>query len=520
MKLSSNTIQDSLAQTLARFGDRSAVKTADGEFTWREIGILSDALADQLAQRGIGRGEHVGLWGENSLNWILTFLAVIKLGAVAVLINNNYTERELRDVLQISDTKWLCFGGCPELERRPELPTLVMSACGIDRDRAFRMENAPEVLRQWLSEPHGEERKSSDCREVCCLLFTSGSTERPKCVMMNHYSLINNAVSMAEKLKICPSDNICLSTPLFHIFCLCGSFLASMYAGAAMSIPESLRSIKLLQCVQRHKCSILNGVPTSYLALVRNSEFSARYMECIRLGVLGGAPIMERQMAELQRILPHTEFMINYGQTEGACISNTEHGDGLNRLAHTVGRPLPNITVDVVDPDSGQRLGPAGVGEIVVSGYNVMQGFYPPAGIQDTIDGQGWLHTEDLGRMDEEGYITIVGRKKDIIIRGGEDITPREIENIIMAYEPVLDVKVFGIPHDVLGEQVVACVVTRPGASYREEELQEWMRKNLAAFKIPSHLFRMEQFPLCANGKLDVQRLKSEIFPGVAVIRR
>ena len=235
MKLSSNTIQDSLAQTLARFGDRSAVKTADGEFTWREIGILSDALADQLAQRGIGRGEHVGLWGENSLNWILTFLAVIKLGAVAVLINNNYTERELRDVLQISDTKWLCFGGCPELERRPELPTLVMSACGIDRDRAFRMENAPEVLRQWLSEPRGEERKeSSDCREVCCLLFTSGSTERPKCVMMNHYSLINNAVSMAEKLKICPSDNICLSTPLFHIFCLCGSFLAScsnVYSG-------------------------------------------------------------------------------------------------------------------------------------------------------------------------------------------------------------------------------------------------------------------------------------------------
>lgn len=511
MKLCCNTIQESLAQTVARFGDRCAIETPAERYTWREIGLLSDAMADRLLQRGIRRGDHVALWGGNSLSWILTFLAVIKLEAVAVLINNNYTERELSQVLELSGAKWLCFGQCPILDSQPGLPARVMSACGAGEDRTLPMEAEPALLRSWLSRPAKPETAHGDPNRVCCLLFTSGSTERPKCVMMNHYSLVNNAVSMAEKLGLRPSDRICLSIPLFHIFCLCSNLLAGIYAGASIAIPEGLKSVHLLRCVERHACTILNGVPTSYLALVRSPDFSLRAAQSLRLGVMGGAPILERPMADLQRALPHTEFMINYGQTEGGCICNTEHGDGLERLAHTVGRPLPHITVGVADPVSGRLLGPGQVGELVVRGYSVMQGFYPPTAPQRAVDDQGWLHTEDLGRIDENGYVTIAGRKKDIIIRCGEDITPREIETVILAYEPVLDVKVFGIPHEVLGEQVVACIVARPGAAYREEELWAWMQQNLAPFKIPSYLFCFHQFPLCANGKLDIQRLKRSV---------
>ncbi len=511
MTLCRETIPSLLDRAVLRFGMCCAVETTQERYSWREIGLLSDAAAESLAGRGIGRGDHVGIWGGNSLDWILAFLAVVKLGAVAVLINNHYTERELSEVLRTGRVDWLLFGDCPELEHRPDLPVYAMRAVGAGARRAVDMRTEPAVRRRRCTEGRFRPAQlAGNCCEVCCLLFTSGSTKQPKCVMMTHYSMVNNAVSMAETLGIRMEDRICLSTPLFHIFCLCGSFLPALYAGASLVIPEGLRSAQLLQCISRHGCSILNGVPTSYLALIRSGAFDADRMAGVRLGVLGGAPVLERQMAELQRVLPQTEFMINYGQTEGACICNTDHNSTLTQLAGTVGRPLPHIQVEIVSPDTGRRLDTGEAGELVVRGYNVMQGFYPPGCRPAAIDGQGWLHTDDLGRRNPDGSITLTGRKKDIIIRGGEDITPLEIESVIQAYEPILDVKVFGVPHEVLGEQVIACVVVREGAAYREADLRAWMQKNLAAFKIPAVLCRMERFPLSANGKLDLRRLKTD----------
>lgn len=511
MELCNDTIQTMFEKTIFRFGSKCAVKTSEGSYTWNDLGKLVDGATERFAKFGIRQDMHVALWSGNHLDWIVTFLAIVKLGAVAVLINHHYTRRELVEAMKISRAEWLCYGDCPALRKQPELPARVMRECGIDSGHAIDIQSSSEMRRKWLSAPFWKTYPvTTDSHKICCLLFTSGSTEYPKCVMMSHYSLVNNAISMAEKLALLDSDTICLSTPLFHIFCLCGNFLSGMYVGAAIAIPDQLKSSHLLHCIKRHHCSILNGVPTSYLALLRNPEFAGQHLSDIRLGVLGGAAILPRQMQELRSTLPHIEFMINYGQTEGGCICNTEYGDTFLHLSSSVGRPLPHISLEIVDPQTGHRLKHGMVGEIVVRGYNVMRGLFPPGLHAQSVDHRGWLHTEDLGRIDADGYLTLVGRKKEIIIRGGEDITPREIENIIMAYEPIQDVKVFGIPHEVLGEQIVACVVPRPDSRYREEELREWMASNLAAFKLPAHLIAFAQFPVSANGKIDLCRLKQE----------
>lgn len=509
MELCSSTIPELLEQTIVQFGNRVAVKACGEQYTWREIGILSDTVARKLAQRGVVEGAHVGLWGGNDLNWMLTFLAILKLKAIAVLINNKYTKHELAGILKLSNIEWLCIGSCTIIENEVTLDQ-IEKISGIETDQVIDIRYPLPLYRTWLAEPHDVQiyNRNGNSRALCCLMFTSGSSAQPKCVMISHYSLVNNAISMAEKLGLRDTDIVCLAVPLFHIFGLCVNFLASMYMGASVAVPGGQKSTQILQCIQNYKCSILNGVPTSYLALIHSPQFLPEHIGSLRLGVMGGAPLLAHQMDKLQAALPGMELMINYGQTEGACISNTEHGDTIERLSSTVGRPLPHISVAVEDPMTGHRLVNGQIGELVVTGYNVMQGLYPPSSEQHVIDKHGWLHTEDLGTIDENGYISIVGRKKEIIIRGGEDITPREIENALIEFDEISDVKVFGIPHEILGEQVIACVIPQKGVVCEEAKIKAALGRNLASFKIPSHIIQMEVFPLCGNGKIDLQGLK------------
>lgn len=515
MELRSITLQQLLGEASAKYGDKKAVEYGGEYYTWREIDAMSDILADDFARRGVVKGDHVGIWSPNTLMWILTFFAALKLGAVAVLINCNFTAHELKLAVRIGAVKWFCFGQCPRLSEDPGLLDRVRESCpeqirgGIDIRRLsadlmqFHYEGA-EISRSV------RDGRGLDCRDVCCMIFTSGTTKAPKCVMLTHHILVNSSANMAELMRITEEDSLCMSLPLFHIFGLCGGFLACVHCGAVVHLMDSIKSSDIMKCVDRYKCTILNGVPTSYLAMINNAAFPGYNMQSIRVGVLGGASVTRQQMRRIQDAFPRTVFMTNYGQTEGACLTNTKYGDSFEHIASTVGLPMDHIRLEIQDPRTKEILGPGEVGEIIVKGYSVMKGYFNPEPGLETIDKDGWLHTEDLGMKDEEGYVRIVGRIKDIIIRGGEDITPLEIEEAILAYDQVSEAKVVGVPHEILGEQVVACLVLKQPNTYREEELRAVLQRKLAPFKHPSHIFLYESFPLGGSGKISTSRLRED----------
>ena len=517
MELRNITLPALLRETASRFADRRAVEFHGDFYTWSEIDALSEVLADDFAYRGITKGDHVGIWSPNSLTWVLSFFAAAKLGATSVLINSNFTIRELRDAIRIAKVDWLLYGHCPRMDVVPDLIEHVQRDCPQLKGRMLdiRFEHA-DLLRLMFRNSktvwdfHTSEGADTD--DICCMIFTSGSTRSPKCAMLTHHAIVNNSASMAEVMGITQDDELCMSLPLFHMYGLAGCFLACVQSGALVHFMEGLRSIDIMKCIHRHRCTVFNGVPTSYLALISNKNISKYDLSSIRLGVLGGAPLTKHHLRRIQSAFPKTQFMANYGQTEGACLTNTLYGDSFEDIATTVGPPGPHIEMAIMDTETRELLPPDTQGEIVVRGYCIMRDYFnPDPEVLCPIDADGWLHTQDLGLLRPDGYLRIVGRIKDIIIRAGEDITPSEVEEAVMAYDRISDARVLGAPHDILGEQVVACVVLKESGRYKESELREILGQRLAPFKQPSHILVFSRFPASASGKINPRLLREEM---------
>ena len=510
------TIQQILRKASDQYSGRNAVEYNGDYYTWDEIDALSGILASDFAYRGFREGDHVGIWSPNNLMWVLTFFAAIKIGAVAVLINSNYTASELEKAVQIGGVKWLCFGSCPRLDDDPGmLGSIRESHSGLLRDMIDIRQGSTDLIRRLSSSAKHDgtvhDNRNAACDDVCCMIFTSGTTKSPKCAMLTHNILVNNSANMAELMRITEKDSLCMSMPLFHIFGLCGSFLACVHCGALIHLMDKFKSIDIMNCVDEHKCTILNGVPTSYLALINNSHFPEYKLKSIRVGVLGGASVTVNQIRRIQDMFPRTVFMSNYGQTEGACLTNSMFEDTFEHLSTTAGLPMNQIRLEIRNTETNKKAAVGEVGEIVVKGYNVMKGYYNPDSGVEPIDKGGWLHTEDLGIMDKDGYVRVIGRIKDIIIRGGENITPSEVEEAILAYDQVSEAKVVGAPHEILGEQVIACLILKQSNLYKEEELRAILRCKLASFKQPAHIFLYDGFPLGGSGKISTSKLRDDI---------
>lgn len=515
MGLIERTIDELFEEAVQNFGDRTAVVYREDRYTWRELSILVDMIADRLEAQGVARGEHVGLWSENSAAWIVTFLALQKLGAVPALLNFNYRERELIQVMRIGDIRWLCYGNTHALSEQPGMIAGVASRVGLRGTVDIREETLG--LRKLLDSTTAHVSRAvsgADPHGLACMLYTSGTTMEPKCVLHDHYSLVNNAIVTAERAQMSMEDRICLSQPLFHIYALNASLLSAIHCGAMLCVLSRFGSEDILRCVQDERCTILNGVPTNFLRLISSPVFHKYRTDSLRLSAIGGASIHEAQIDRLRQALPGLHVVRNYGLTEGCNLCNSELSDDPESIARTVGHPYPYIEIAIQDPKD-RRLLPVGeTGEILVRGYSVMLGYYhaqpeklPPS----AIDEDGWLHTGDLGVMDEQGRVAIVGRIKDIIIRGGENITPAEICKEIMRYEPVLDVLVVGAPHPILGEEVIACVVLETPEDYSEDELRSLLKVRLARYKIPAFFLIYDQFPLRPNGKVDMRALREDV---------
>jgi fatty-acyl-CoA synthase len=492
-----------------------------------------DKAARGLMALGIEKGDHVAIWATNYPQWVVTQFATAKIGAVLVTVNTNYKKYELEYLLKQSDSKMLIMTGgtkensyvdhikavCPELEEcepgklvSKKLPFL-KSVVFLDNERHPGMLLWSDVMDAAASvseERRAARQRETDPQDVINMQYTSGTTGFPKGVMLTHYNLVNNGKIIGEYMKFSAKDRLCITVPLFHCFgCVLG-VMASVTNDAAMVVIDHFNPVKVMQAIESEKCTAVHGVPTMFIAMLEHKEFSNFDFSTLRTGIMAGSPCPIEVMKAAVSRMNMRELTIVYGQTESSPgITQTSTDDPLELRVSTVGRAYPNVEAKIINPETGADVPPGLVGEIVTRGYHVMRGYYKmPEATAQAIDKDGWLHTGDLGVMDENGYYKITGRLKDMIIRGGENIYPREIEEFLYTHSAVRDVQVVGVPDKKYGEEVLACVILKEGADVTEESLVEFVRAGLSKFKAPRYVKFIDAFPMTASGKIQKYKLR------------
>lgn len=542
--LRSVTLGELLDEAVERFPENDAVVYADRDLrmTYAGFGALVDRLAMGLMALGVEKGEKVAVWATNVPYWVALQFATAKIGAVLLTVNTNYKSAELAYLLKQSETENLflidgymdtdylqtVYGLVPELraqqrgslqsEAFPRLKRVFF--LGPEKHRG--MYALPEVLAMapmTSMDDYEKRRAGLDCHDVVNMQYTSGTTGFPKGVMLTHYNIVNNGFWIGENQRFTSADRVCLPVPLFHCFgCVLG-VLAIVSHGATMVLLEKFDPIQVMAAVEAEKCTALYGVPTMFIAVLDHNLFDKFDFSTLRTGIMAGSPCPVHVMRQVMDRMYMREITICYGLTEASpVITQTLPDDDIRKRTETVGRAMPHIEVKIIDPDAGKEL-PAGAhGEVCCRGYNVMKRYYNmPEATQKTIEADGWLHTGDLGVMDEEGYLSITGRHKDMIIRGGENIYPREIEEFLYGLDGIVDVQVAGVPSRKYGEEVGAFVIKKTGLDITAEDIRDYCRGRISRHKIPKHIAFVDAYPMTASGKVQkykLQELSVQLFPG------
>ncbi|GGA39438.1 AMP-binding protein [Psychrobacillus lasiicapitis] len=495
--------------------------------TYKEFDEETDELAKAFIGMGIQKGEHVAIWSDNKREWLLSQFATGKMGAVLVTVNTNYQESELEYLLQQSDatTLILCesYKGtsyldiisavCPEIEnsekgkiQSEKLPhfkrVIVMSEneyTGIYTwsDLLAHAEKvSDETLAQQSNSLHND--------DVINMQYTSGTTGFPKGVMLTHKNVVNNGQLVGDYIHLTENDRLCIPVPFFHCFgCVMGT-IASVTHGTTMVIIEQFNPEKVLQMVQDEKCTALHGVPTMFIAELNHPDFAQFNLKSLRTGIMAGSICPIEVMKKVIEDMGLSEITIAYGQTESSpVITQTKTDDAIEKRVSTVGKAHPGVEVKIIDPVTGEDT-PAGVpGELCTRGYLVMKGYYKnEEATKSAIDAEGWLHTGDIAVMDEEGYIDITGRMKDMVIRGGENIYPKEVEEFLYQHPSIQDVQVVGVPDPKYGEELMAWVILKAGESLTIEQLKDFCKGKISHHKIPKYIEFIDAYPMTASGKI------------------
>ena len=529
------TLGQILDKTVSRFPFQEAVVHADRDFrrTWTEFAADVDATARGLMALGVQKGEKVGIWATNVPHWLTLMFATARIGAVMLSINTNYRETELRYLLQQSECENLfviegvrdhdfiasTYEVIPQLRSQkrgmlsvPELPHLRrVFFLGSEKHRG--MYSMPELmaLADEVSDADYAERKASvSPHDVVNMQYTSGTTGFPKGVMLTHINIGNNGYWIGAHQHFSGDDRVCLPVPLFHCFgCVLG-VMACVNHGAAMILLEMFSPVQVMSAVEQERCTALYGVPTMFQAILDHRMFSRFDFSTLRTGIMAGSvcpePLMRRVMTQLH--MP--EITICYGLTESSPVmTQTRADDPVGIRARTVGQQMPGVEVTVRDPETGLEVPRGTVGELCCRGYLVMKGYYNmPEATAETIDRDGWLHSGDLGSMDEDGYVVISGRIKDMIIRGGENVYPREVEEFLLNMDGIADVQVVAVPSRRYGEEVGAFIIAREGADVAPEDVRDFCRGRIAWYKIPRYVAVIDAFPLTASGKIQKYKLR------------
>lgn len=524
------TLGQVLEQLAQDYPQRNAVTYTDRDYkrSWKEFNEECDVIAKAFLALGIKKGDHIAIWATNVPQWLLTFFAAAKMGGVLVTVNTNYKVFELEYLLRQSDTNLLVMIDgtknndyvesinklCPTLKtsrpgelNNPMLPCLKTVVYAGKGECPAGMVNWNDLYSLAESYPDAAYRELTaglDCQDVVNMQYTSGTTGFPKGVMLTHFNILNNGKAIGDGMNFSKEDRLCITVPFFHCFGMVLGLMACITHAASVVPVEVYSPTKVMNAIMTENCTAVHGVPTMFIAMLEHPDFDKYSFARLRTGIMAGSPCPVKVMQDVIDKMGMKEIIIVFGQTEaspGCTLTSTT--DTVERRVNTVGRAFPGVECKIVDPATGETVGPGVVGEFCARGYNIMKGYYKmPEATAMAIDKDGWLHLGDLAVADEQGYYKITGRMKDMIIRGGENIYPKELEDFLYTNPKVKDVQVIGVPSKQYGEEVMACVILKDGQSMTEEEVKDYFRASMSRHKVPRYVRFMEAFPMTASGKI------------------
>ena len=532
--LSDRTLGDWLEYWAQETPDKEYIVYSDRDlrFTWKKFNERVDHMAKGLIAIGVTRGTHVGIWAQNVPDWLTFLYATAKIGAVAVTVNTSYRTEELRYLMQNSDMHTLCMTDgvpgsnytdiiyelVPELKKTqrgklksdlfPELKNVVY----IGQEKYRGMYNTAEILLLGKNVPDNEFnrlRSLTDCHDVVNMQYTSGTTGFPKGVMLTHHNIANNGYLTGIHMQFSPEDKCCICVPLFHCFGVVLATMCCLTHGSTQVMVERFDPLVTLASVHKERCTVLHGVPTMFIAQLHHPMFSLFDMHSLRTGIMAGALCPEELMRQVNEQM-FMDLTSVYGMTETSPgMTQTRVDDPFDVRCTTVGREYEFTEVKVLNPETGEECPVNVPGEICCRGYNVMKGYYQnPEATAQVIDVNGFMHSGDLGVKDEKGNYRITGRIKDIIIRGGENISPKEVEDYLYRMPGVKDVQVVGVASQRYGEDVGAFIIQKEGFNLTTEDVRDYCKGHIARYKIPRYVFFVDGFPLTGSGKIQKFRLR------------
>jgi len=539
-----------IEQTLGDFFDAMVARQPEHEalvsahqrvrYTYRELQAASNQLASALLGLGLKPGDRVGIWSHNNAQWLLMQLATAKVGLILVNINPAYRVAELDYALnkvackalvtmarfKTSDYVGMLRELAPELStaqpgalqsvRLPHLRTVVWL------DEPGQTEEVPGLMRFSTLLAAGDAAdprlavtaKLLHATDPINIQFTSGTTGFPKGATLTHRNILNNGFFIGEAMKLTPADRLCIPVPLYHCFGMVLGNLACLTHGATIVYPnDGFDALSVLQTVQDEQCTGLHGVPTMFIAELDHPRFGEFDLSTLRTGIMAGSPCPTEVMKRVVRDMHLSEVTIAYGMTETSPVScQSSTSTPLEKRVSTVGLVQPHLQVKVIDPVTGETVPPDTSGELCTRGYSVMHGYWEePGRTAEAIDAAGWMHTGDLATMDTQGYVNIVGRIKDMVIRGGENIYPREIEEFLYRHPQIQDVQVVGIPDAKYGEELCAWIILKPGQTLSEDDIKAFCKGQIAHYKVPRHIRFVSAFPMTVTGKIQKFKIREEM---------
>ncbi len=504
-------------------------------WTYKQFDDRVNRLAKGLLAIGLRKGDHIGIWAKNVPDWLTFQFACAKFGAVLVTVNTAYKAEELDYILRQSDMKMLGLIDSfrdvdylqiinqlvPELKQVPRghlasktYPHLQF-VCYVGQEKHAGMYTTAELMLLGDHQPDtllDAARATITCHDLVNMQYTSGTTGFPKGVMLSHHNILNNGWSIGHRQRFTAADKLCLQVPLFHCFGVTLGVMAILSHGATLVVVEVFDPLLGLAAIHQEKCTVLYGVPTMFIAMYTHPMFKMFDMTSLRTGIMAGSvcpiEVMKRAISDMHM----TEITVVYGLTEASPGMTQTYGtEPIELRVSTVGPAFPGVEVSILDPTTSHPLPPNTEGEVCCRGYNVMRGYYNmPEQTATVIDKDGWLHSGDLGTCDAQGYYRITGRIKDIIIRGGENISPKEIEDLLLALPEIMNAQVVGAPDEKYGELPVAFVILNRDITLTEEVVRDHVRQHLAAYKVPRYVFFVTEYPLTASGKIQKYKLREQ----------
>ncbi|MFC1796161.1 AMP-binding protein, partial [Pseudomonadota bacterium] len=532
------TITELLDSIVASYPDEEAlvVRYQDIRWTYRQYNAEIDKLAAGLLSLGIRPGDRVGIWAPNCFEWCLTQFATAKIGAIMVCINPAYRVFELEYALNKSGCRAIIAAERFKSSRYLEIISSLapeLDDCEPGRLRSGRLPDLEFVIRLGDGKTAGMLNFSDVCelgseadyaglrtlqlvqrpKDAINIQFTSGTTGSPKGATLSHHNILNNAHIVASGMHLTERDRLCIPVPLYHCFGMVMGTLACVTKGATAVLPaEAFEPDSVLETVQAERCTALHGVPTMFIAELDHPDFSSYDLSSLRTGIMAGAPCPVEVMKQVIERMNMSEVLIAYGQTECSPVNHmTSFNDPIQKRVETVGQAGPHLEVKLLN-EQGQVVAIGEPGDICTRGYAVMQAYWDdPQQTAATVDAEGWLHSGDIGIMDQEGYVQVVGRIKDMIIRGGENIYPREIEEFLYTHPKIQDAQVIGVPDQKYGEEVCAWVKAKDGEKLSEDEIRAFCKQRIAYFKVPRYIRLVDEYPMTVTGKIQKFKMREQM---------